>query len=195
MIRKFHGVDLHKQYAMILVRNERGEEVAFFGKEENIQGHVSTLGAEDAVILEATSGAYHWAELIERQGVKGVIIDPYRFRIIRDSWQKTDRRDAANLAAALWLSEITGQVRLPEVYKPAVVIRELRRLFGMWQVLTKQVRQLKNQVHGVLTESGVFDRRFGTQMVDYPEKGRQTLSELELPEASRLPLWKRCPPR
>ena len=65
-----------------------------------------------------------------------MIIDPYRFRIIRDSWHKTDRRDAANLATALWLSEITGQVRLPEVYKPAVIIRELRRLFGMWQMLT-----------------------------------------------------------
>ncbi len=38
----------------------------------------------------------------------------------------------------------------------------------------------------MLTESGIFDRRLGTQMVDYPAKGKQTLSELELPEAGRF---------
>ena len=38
MIRKFHGVDLHKRYATILVRNEKGEEVAFFGKVRELPG-------------------------------------------------------------------------------------------------------------------------------------------------------------
>jgi len=40
------------------------------------------------------------------------VIDAYRFRIIRDSWQKTDKRDAANLSLALWLASRSGEMKL-----------------------------------------------------------------------------------
>jgi transposase len=108
-------------------------------------------------------------------------VDPGRFRIIRDSWQKTDRRDAVNLSLALWLSHISQQVRLPEVYQPQPTIRTLRQLFAQWQVLNKQIRQLKNQVHGLLTDNGITDRALGTRMVDRPAKGLETLGTLCLP--------------
>ena len=71
------------------------------------------------------------------------MIDAYRFRIIRDSWQKTDKRDAANLSLALWLASRSGEMRLPEVRRPGPVVRELRRLFGLYELLNKQIRQLK----------------------------------------------------
>jgi len=44
-----------------------------------------------------------------------VAIDPYRFRIIRDSWHKIDRRDAAALWLALWMSAQSRELVLPEV--------------------------------------------------------------------------------
>jgi hypothetical protein len=76
-------------------------------------------------------------EKILSQGASCVVIDAYRFRIIRDSWQKTDKRDAANLSLALWLSSRSGEMKLPEVWQPGPVVRELRRLVGLYELLNK----------------------------------------------------------
>jgi len=50
----------------------------------------------DAVVLEASTGTFHWADKIEKQGAMCFILDPYKFKIIKDSWNKTDKRDARN---------------------------------------------------------------------------------------------------
>ena len=50
-----------------------------------------------------------------------------RFRIITDSWIMTDRRDARNMAKALWVFFVTGEFGIPTVYKPNQTIRAFRR--------------------------------------------------------------------
>ena len=150
----------------------------------DIKSYVASLSSEDAVVLEASAGALFWAEKIQKQGARCVVIDAYRFRIIRDSWQKTDRRDAANLSLALWLSSRSGEMKLPEVWQPDPVVRELRRLFGLYELLNKQVRQLKNEIHGVLLDSGVRDRGLGDRIVDNPAKAEKILEKVELSAAS-----------
>jgi len=112
---RYHGVDLHKKYATISARNEGGTEETFMKAQADIKGYVASLSSEDAVVLEASSGALYWAEKIQSQGASCIVIDAYRFRIIRDSWQKTDKRDAANLSLALWLASRSGEMKLPEV--------------------------------------------------------------------------------
>ena len=62
---KYHGVDLHKKYATISVRNEAGTEEKFVRAQADIKGYVSSLGCEDAVVLEASAGALYWAEKIQ----------------------------------------------------------------------------------------------------------------------------------
>jgi len=181
---RYHGVDLHKKYATISVRNEAGTEEKFVRAQADIKSYVASLSSEDAVVLEASAGALFWAEKIQKQGARCVVIDAYRFRIIRDSWQKTDRRDAANLSLALWLSSRSGEMKLPEVWQPDPVVRELRRLFGLYELLNKQVRQLKNEIHGVLLDSGVRDRALGDRIVDNPAKAEKILEKVELSAAS-----------
>lgn len=102
--------------------------------------------------LEASSGTFCWADRIEARGARCVVVDPYRFRIIRDSWNKTDRRDTVNLSLGLWMARTRRECRLQEVYKPSVTVRQL---FGKWQIVNKQVRQLKSQIQGVLDLSAV----------------------------------------
>jgi transposase len=183
---RYHGVDLHKRYCTISVREEGGQEISFIRRHEAFGSYVAQLGAEDEVVVEVSAGAMYWAERICRQGARCVVIDTYRFRIIRDSWQKTDRRDASNLSLALWLSCRSGEVRLPEVWQPDPVVRELRRLFGLYELLNKQIRQLKNEVHGVLLDNGIADRRLGTRIVDHPSKAKELLEGTELSAASRI---------
>jgi transposase len=66
------------------------------------------------------------------------------------------------------------------------VVRELRRLFGLYELLNKQIRQLKNQIHGVLLDNGVRDRALGKRMADNPARAQEWLREVELSAASRL---------
>jgi transposase len=183
---KYHGMDLHKKYSTISVRNEEGTEEKFVRAQADIKGYVASLGSEDAVVLEASGGALYWAEKIQSQGASCVVIDAYRFRIIRDSWQKTDKRDAANLSLALWLASRSGEMKLPEVWRPGPVVRELRRVFGLYELLNKQIRQLKNEIHGVLLDNGVRDRALGKRLADNPAEAEELLKTVELSAASRV---------
>ena len=183
---RYHGVGLHKKYATISVRNEAGTEERFVRAQADINGYVANLGSEDAVVLEASAGALYWAEKIQAQGASCKVIDAYRFRIIRDSWQKTDKRDAANLSLALWLASRSGEMKLPEVWQPDRVVRELRRLFGMYDLLSRQVCQLKNEIHGVLLDNGVRDRALGNSLVDNPARAEELLEEVELSAATAV---------
>jgi transposase len=181
---RYHGIDLHKGSAAISVRDEAGHELRYLAKVSDIAGYVAALGTEDMSALESSSGSFWWAERIQRRGSRCVVIDPYRFRIIRDSWHKTDRRDAAALSLALWMSAQTGELVLPEVWQPTPEVKELRRLFSQWQILNTQIRQLKAQVQGVLLENGIPDRWLGRRMVENPAVGHQLMADLELSSAS-----------
>ena len=127
-----------------------------------------------------------WAEWIQRRGARCIVIDPYRFRIIRDSWHKTDRHDAGALSLALWTSAQSGELILPEVWQPTPEVRELRRLFSHWQLLNNQSRQLKAQVQSVLVENGITDRKLGMRIVDNPTTGQQLIATLG---RSPRPVW------
>ncbi len=181
---RYHGMDLHKGSAAISLRDEAGQEVRYRARVGDLAGYVAGLGSQDAVVLESSSGSLWWAERIQRQGARCVVIDPYRFRIIRDSWHKTDRRDAAALSLALWTSAQSGELVLPEVWQPTPEVRELRRLFSQWQMLTTQIRQLKSQVQGVLMDNGITDRDLGRRLVDRPAVGLQRAGQLQLSSAT-----------
>jgi transposase len=177
-------MDLHKRFAAVSVRDEAGAEVRYLARVTDVAGYVGTLGAEDTVVVESSSGSFWWAERIQRQGARCLVIDPYRFRIIRDSWHKTDRRDAAALSLALWMSSRSEELVLPEVWQPTPEVRELRRLFSQWQLLNTQIRQLKAQVQGVLVENGISDPKLGRRMVERPRVGQQMMATLGLSPAS-----------
>ncbi len=167
---RYHGLDLHKGSAAVSIRDEGGHEVRYVARVET-GSYVATLGPQDSVALESGCGSFLWAERIQHRGARCIIIDPYRFRIIRDSWHKTDRHDAGALSLALWTSAQSGELVLPEVWQPSPEVRELRRLFSHWQLLNNQSRQLKAQVQSVLVENGITDRKLGMHMVDNPTVG------------------------
>jgi transposase len=143
MKTRFHGIDLHKKHSTIAVLNSNGEEIDFRPRCTDLKGYIQLLGPEDGVIIEASTGAFYWADRIESRGARCCVINPHKFRIIKDSWNKTDKQDARNMAKALWVYLITGEFGIPEVYKPEMVIRELRKLFTQHRLLTRQIGMLK----------------------------------------------------
>jgi transposase len=77
-------------------------------------------------------------------------------------------------------------MKLPEVWQPDRAVRELRRLFGMYDLLNRQMCQLKNEVHGVLLDNGVRDRALGNCLVKQPSKAEELLKVTELSAASAV---------
>jgi len=82
---RFHGIDRHRRSSTVSVLNREGVEEKFVSLIYDFNGYVQTLGAEDVVVMETGSEAFYWADKIEARGARCFIIDPYRFRIIKDS--------------------------------------------------------------------------------------------------------------
>jgi transposase len=186
MINKFHGIDRHKKYSTIAVVDRKGEEISFEARCTDLKGYIEKLGPEDVVILEASTGAFYWADRVESRRALCYVIDPHRFRIIKDSWNKTDKQDCRNMAQALWVSVVTGKYGIPTVYKPDVVIRELRKLFSQYQLLNRQIRVLKNNIQAILSENGVHITEEMKDRLLSAAHGMAMVNEFELTPASEL---------
>ena len=155
MAKKFHGIDLHKRYSTIIVRDSEGSEIEYRSHCTDFQEYVETLGEHDSVVVESINNAFYWADQIEKQGAACHIVDAHKFKIIKDSWNKTDKRDAANLSLALWMAEMRHEFRMPTVYKPSLETRELRKLFSHYQTITEQITQHKNSIQSIFVENGI----------------------------------------
>lgn len=186
MIIRFHGIDLHNKYSTISVLNRKGEEIDFKPKCSGLKEYINDLGPEDAVIIEASTGAFYWADRIELKGAVCYVIDPHKFRIIKDSWNKTDKHDARNMVKALWVYIVTGEFGIPTVYKPDVVTRELRKLFSQYQLLNRQIRVFRNNIQSVLGENGIGLSKEQKNHFLSPKYGMETLKEYELSSASEI---------
>ena len=186
MVQRFHGIDRHKRSSTISVLNRDGVEVTFVASCTSFSTYVEKLGAEDAVVMEAGMGNFWWADKIESRGASCFIIDPYRFRIIKDSWKKTDKHDSGTMAKALWVQSVSGEFGLPVVWKPTVLIRELRKLFAQYMDLNVHICMLKNRVQSLSVENGISLTLMQKKELLRPRTGVDALGKLELSEASRL---------
>jgi transposase len=168
------------------VLNREGQEVEFLSKCPDLRGYTEQLGPEDAVVMEAATGAFFWADQVESTGATCYILHPYKFKIIRDSWNKTDKHDARNMAKALWVYLVTGEFGIPTVYKPSVAIRELRRLFSQYYLLNRQVTLLKNTIQAILADNGISLYYGQKTMLSSDTDAIRMLSAYDLSPASLL---------
>ncbi len=192
MGKQFHGIDLHKRYATINVRDSEGKEIQYISRCSDFRGYVEKLTCEDVVVVESINNAFYWVEQIEKRGACCYIVDPHKFKIIKDSWNKTDKRDAANLSLALWMAETRQEFKMPTVYKPSLEIRELRRLFSQYQLITEQITQYKNSIQAIFMENGISltkEEKIGLFKAEgdlsYPENYSLTRASLHCIEISR----------
>lgn len=186
MIERFHGIDRHKRFSTISVLNREGKEIQFVSICPDLKAYIETIGPEDAVILESSTGTFYWADQIEARGALCFILDPYKFKIIKDSWSKTDKKDARNMSKALWVYLVTNEFGVPTVYKPAALIRELRKLFSEYTLLKKQITMHKNNIQAILKDNGISLPSEGKNHLLSSHHGLVMLDELELSTESKI---------
>ena len=186
MVKKFHGVDLHKHYATISVRDADGKELYCITKCMDFKGYIEKLSSEDAVVIESVSNSFYYSDEIEKKGAQCFIIDSFKFKIISESWQKTDRKDSSSLSLALWVSMTSHEFSLPVIYKPPMVVRELRRLFSLYQLINKQIRQYKNVIQADLLEVGIVLSDSEKERLLNPKSGLAIFEKLELTHVTKI---------
>jgi transposase len=178
MIRHVHGIDRHQRYSTIVVMNMEGAVEKVIKMCLDLKGYIAGLTDEDAVVLESANGTFHWADLMEERGAGVYIVDTRKFKIIKDSWKKTDKQDAQNLAWALWVNLKSDRFGLPLVTKTDYKNRELRRLFAQYRLLNEQVTKLKTVVQASLADVGIVLKQEERKKLFHPLDGKMFLQGL-----------------
>ena len=172
------GLDVGKHVAEVAIVEpgrvtRRGGRIA--ATPEGIAAFARGLGAEDQVVLEATTNTWAIVEALERHAGRVVVSNPLRTRAIADAKTKTDTIDATTLA------ELLAADYLPAVWQPDPATRELRRRVAARAALVAERTRLRNRISAVLGRNLVvcpWSDPFG-------RRGRAWLGSLELPVDER----------
>lgn len=172
------GIDLHKISAVVTALDESGRDV-LTTRFRNTRGgwdkFHETFPDGGHVVLEATLNHMEVVDLLEDWGYEVSVAHCKSVRAIATSKTKTDKIDSRVLAKLLQ-SDF-----LPTAYVPTKQIREMRELLRHRIHLGRDVVQIKNRIHALLSKQWVtheFSDLFG-------KKGRQFLASLELSIKSR----------
>jgi transposase len=138
-----------------------------------------SLGPDDVVALEATTGTDRIVGVLQRHGIRVVVANTRKLKSITEAKAKTDRLDAQTLARLL----LSGL--LDPVWTPDERTRALRRLTNRRERIVRARTRAKNEAHGVLSRN-LCERPPVTDA--FGKAGREWLAGLELPVDERLTL-------
>jgi transposase len=177
----FYGLDVHKAFIQVCELSPSGECLRQFrigASAEEIETFAAGLGAEDAVVLEATFHTWVIARALRRHAGRVVVANPLQVKAIAHARIKTDKVDAQILAQLLRAGFI------PEVAMPDAATWELRQLVSHRRHLVKHRVALKNMIHALL--NGRLLHYEGRR--PFTQKGRRWLAGLELEPGERFML-------
>ncbi|MGB9854281.1 MAG: IS110 family transposase [Candidatus Bathyarchaeales archaeon] len=177
---RYVGVDLGKRKCRAAVVDREGvlvDEFSFSNDFEGIKRFVSRLSEGDSVVMESTGNLWlNLYEAVEANGVRAVLANPLKMKVIASAKIKNDKVDAKVLAFLL-----RGGL-VAECYVPPKDIRELRALVRHRVQLVRNVGMVKNRVHSLLDKYG-FKHGFCDV---FGKAGLEWLRRLELKPLDRL---------
>ncbi len=152
---EFMGIDLHTDCfnSCTLDEGTKKKTANYSIDEESLDKFYKTLTPETYVIVESTTNAFKFTELIQDK-VKDVnISNTYAMKLISFTNKKTDKVDAEKLARVLKMQVLSGEEQIKRVDLPPDIIQDLRALFSTYKFLGKQRTQIKNRIHSLLKQN------------------------------------------
>jgi len=145
--KRFVALDTHKLYVMVGAVNAT-QEVVLPARKVNMSEFETWakkyLRPTDEVVLEATSNAWYFYDLLEPLVARVVVGHPPHIKLIAAAVVKTDKKDTFTLAKLLSVNMI------PAVWVPPQAVRELRALISHRQRLIAQQTRTKNRLRSLL---------------------------------------------
>ena len=148
LTRRYFGVDLHRDSFLVCVREQGESQFQRWSLDQGEQ-FAGTLRPQDELAVEATGNTRWFCQKVAAGVGRIVVGNPPPFRVISESVQKTDRRDAALLA------EYREKDLLPEVRRKSAAASELAQMAQARDQLVKMRTLLQNQLHGLFSSYGV----------------------------------------
>jgi len=175
------GLDVHRDFCEVAIA-EHGR-VRSAGRIQTrvpaLELFAQSLGSDDVVAIEATTGTDRIVAVLQRHGIRVVVANTRKLKAITEAKAKTDRLDARTLAKLL----MSGL--LDPVWTPDERTRALRRLTNRRERIVRARTRSKNEAHGVLSRN-LCERPPVTDA--FGKAGREWLAGLELPVDERLTL-------
>jgi transposase len=171
-------LDVHREFCEVAI--SEGGKVRSAGRirtrKAELELFAQSLGKDDEVALEVTGGAEAIATILRPHVARVVVANTKKLRQISEAKQKTDRLDARRLA------ELLASGFVAEVWCPDERTRALRRFVARRAQLVRQRTRAKNEIAAAL-QRNLLERPDVDDVAG--KKGRQQLSELELPVDER----------
>ena len=146
-------MDIHKQFTVAVVKDERGNKLAqekFNNTKENFSNFLEVYKHnETKIVMESTCVWEYIYEILEAMNYCVKLANPVRTRAIAEARKKTDIVDAETLADLLRADLIS------ESYIPPKAIRLLREIARERKTFIKQTTQIKNRIHAILIKRGI----------------------------------------
>jgi transposase len=146
-VTRFIGLDVHKRSVMVAAVDAHQQVVLRphrLSWDEFELWRQQHLHPTDAVVLEATTNAWHLYDQLVPCVASVVVANPLLLRWISAATIKTDGHDALKLARLLAAGLI------PAVWVPPEPVRQLRALVSHRHRLIRQRTQARNRLHSVL---------------------------------------------
>jgi transposase len=150
------GVDLHKhQFTNYYLCKNDGVYGKFSTDEKGINSFKNEIrqfidnGFKIKIAVESTGNTRYFKNEIEKLGIEILVINTMKFKIINESVNKTDKRDAKTIA------EFLSKDMLPLVNLCSEKSEKLRRFMNVRKQLVKTRVKMKNTIHGMLLSFGI----------------------------------------
>lgn len=177
--QRFIAIDLHKHYLMVggidehknVVLPPRKIDLHHFERWTHTH-----LTPSDAVVLEATTNAWHIYDQLVPIVARVVVVHPAKVKLIAAARVKTDKLDTLTLANLLRAD------MLPEVWVPPQHVRDLRALISHRRRLVSLQTTAKNRLQSVLHRLNLPQPAGDA----FAKKQREWWSTLELSCTERL---------
>ena len=173
------GTDLHKQQFTnhyLLEKKEYSKKYSTdklgmkaFGKEIRL---LQAKSFKIKLAVESTGNTRYFVNEMLKLGIEVFIVNTLKFKVVNESVNKTDKRDARVIA------EFLSKDMLPVVKLSSEESEQLRRLIRLRKELVKTRTKMKNMIHGILlsygvrTKAGLLSSKKGMksaiEMVDEP---------------------------
>ena len=171
----FAGVDAHKRYSRVVVKDETGSLLCRASLQNDVASFQEFFSAIDGPTKAVLEAGRDWGVIcdpLEGIGVEPALANPVKTRAIAEARIRTDTVDATILADLL-----RGDL-IPVVHVPSREVRTQKNLLRQRLWLVELRTRIKNRIHNILDRNHVkpppVAHLFG-------QAGRHFLDQLHLP--------------
>lgn len=144
--RRYVALDIHKHYCVVAGVDREGRVLLPPVRVEHadLEGWLKErLQANDQVVIESTTNAWHVYDLLTPLVERVVVANPIKVKQIACARVKTDIRDTLILARLLAANLV------PQVWVPPLYVRQMRQLLSQRRQFVETHTQIVNRMHSV----------------------------------------------